>query len=419
MTTPRSAKQYVDEVQAIYRAAETAGRELTPSERGDVEGLLESAESQRRVENQLKGLGQELGGPLMRSLGADPMSNTASGGPGDRFVQSAGYQRIKSAEIRPQQFSSGLISVSDGPLLTKGTILESTAGGPGGGLTPPFYEPGIVSKLFEQLGVGDLFGQSQTAASQVRYISEGTATSGAAGVAEAGTKPESTLAYSEVQEPVKKIATFLPISDEMLEDAPSVQSYLNGRLSLFVTIEEERQLLRGNGTNELIGLFNRSGGQAINTTTKGAADDNAVALLKVLNNTRGSSFLEPDAIIMHPSNWLTTRLLRDGTGGTVGQFYGGGPFQAAYGGGAPQSNAFVDTLWNKRVVLSTVVGAGTALVGSFGTGAHVWRKGGVSVEASNSHSDYFQHNLVALRAEERLALGLYRPSAFTAVSGLA
>jgi len=29
-----------------------------------------------------------------------------------------------------------------------------------------------------------------------------------------------------------------------------------------------------------------------------------------------------------------------------------------------------------------------------------------------------QRNLVALRAEERLALGLYRPSAFTAVSGL-
>ena len=50
---------------------------------------------------------------------------------------------------------------------------------------------------------------------------------------------------SEVVEPIKKIATVLPISDELLEDAPSIQSYLNGRLSLFVSIEEERQLLRG------------------------------------------------------------------------------------------------------------------------------------------------------------------------------
>jgi hypothetical protein len=78
-------------------------------------------------------------------------------------------------------------------------------------------------------------------------------------IASAGVKPESTIAMSEVVEPVKKIATTLPISDELLEDAPSIQSYLNGRLTLFISIEEERQLLRGNGTNELIGLFNRAG----------------------------------------------------------------------------------------------------------------------------------------------------------------
>jgi hypothetical protein len=36
------------------------------------------------------------------------------------------------------------------------------------------YEPGGVSKLFEPLGVRDGFGQSQTTASQVRYVNEGT-----------------------------------------------------------------------------------------------------------------------------------------------------------------------------------------------------------------------------------------------------
>ena len=79
---------------------------------------------------------------------------------------------------------------------------------------------------------------------------------------------------------------------------------------------------------------------------------------------------------------------------------------------------FGQSLWNTTVVLSTVVGAGTALVGNFGQGAHIWRRGGVSVEASNSHSDFFVKNLTAIRAESREALGLYRPAAFTAVSGL-
>jgi HK97 family phage major capsid protein len=209
----------------------------------------------------------------------------------------------------------------------------------------------------------------------------------------------------------------VPISDEFLEDAPSIQTYLNGRLSLFVQVEEERQLLRGNGTNELIGLFNRSGNQAINTVSKLASDDNAVTLAKVIANTAGSAFLQPDTVIMHPSNWLTTRLIRDGSGGTIGQFYGGGPFTGAYGGNAGAA-LFGGEIWNTRVIISNYVGAGTALVGNFGQGAHLYRRGGVSVEATNSHSDYFVKNITMIRAEERLGLGLYRPAAFTAVSGL-
>jgi HK97 family phage major capsid protein len=246
---------------------------------------------------------------------------------------------------------------------------------------------------------------------------EGTASSAAAGVAEGGTKPASDIALSTVDEPVKKIATVLTISDELLEDAVQVQQYLNNRLSLFVRLEEERQLLRGGGTNELVGVFGRSG---INTYTKLAADDNATALAKVLANTAGSAFLQPDTIIMHPSNWLSTRILRDGTGRTVGQFYGGGPFTGAYGnGGAIDAGLFGASLWNTRVVLSNYVGAGTALVGNFGQGAQIFRRGGPTVEASNSHASYFQTNLVMLRAESRLALAVYRPVAFTDVRGLA
>jgi hypothetical protein len=39
----------------------------------------------------------------------------------------------------------------------------------------------------------------------------------------------------------------------------------------------------------------------------------------------------------------------------------------------------------------------------------------LSVEASNSHSTYFQLNLVAIRAEERLGLAVYRPTGFVEV----
>jgi HK97 family phage major capsid protein len=72
-----------------------------------------------------------------------------------------------------------------------------------------------------------------------------------------------------------------------------------------------------------------------------------------------------------------------------------------------------DSLWGKSVYVTAAIGgAGTALIGTRAN-AQVWRKGGVSVEASNSHSTFFAINLVAIRAEERLGLAVYRPGAYT------
>ena len=59
---------------------------------------------------------------------------------------------------------------------------------------------------------------------------------------------------------LKKIATFLPVSDEMLEDYAQIQSYLDARLALFVRLQKEVQLLRGDGTGtNLVGILNRTG----------------------------------------------------------------------------------------------------------------------------------------------------------------
>jgi HK97 family phage major capsid protein len=85
---------------------------------------------------------------------------------------------------------------------------------------------------------------------------------------------------------------------------------------------------------------------------------------------------------------------------------------------ATPAGLFWASLWGKPVFLTTAVGAGTALVGSFGGAARLVRRGGVTVEATNSHDDHFLKNLTAIRAETREALCVFRPAAFTAVSGL-
>jgi HK97 family phage major capsid protein len=201
-----------------------------------------------------------------------------------------------------------------------------------------------------------------------------------------------------------------------LEDGAQVESYINSRLSLFIRIEEERQLVLGGGTNDLVGITGRSG---VNTYALGTVDNNAVGLFKAINGTRGSSLLEPDYIVMNPANWQNTRLLQDANQ----QFYGGGPFQGPYGNGrvdpdSGQLTGAMDTIWNKPVIVTTAIGAGTALLGSFRAASQIFRRSGLTVEATNAHSDYFTKNLVAIRAELRLALAVYRPAAFTKVTGL-
>ena len=96
---------------------------------------------------------------------------------------------------------------------------------------------------YEPPTVADLFPNRPAPGNPVRFVAESTATNAAAATSEAGAKPESTLVFSETTEPVRKVATILPISDEMLEDAPAISAYLNQRLTLFVRTTEEAQIL--------------------------------------------------------------------------------------------------------------------------------------------------------------------------------
>jgi HK97 family phage major capsid protein len=87
----------------------------------------------------------------------------------------------------------------------------------------------------------------------------------------------------------------------------------------------------------------------------------------------------------------------------------------AYFSGGPYSSA-ANTPWGLRTIISGKISDGEALVGAFGTAAQIFRKGGPTLDVSNSHADYFQRDLSAVRVEERLGLVLYRPSAFCLVT---
>jgi HK97 family phage major capsid protein len=402
----KSAQTLSAEVKRIYERADLSGRDITPAETAEVEGLLMECKAKKRIED----IGRELGGGFSSIMTGGGSPSGAS--PGEAFVMSKGYGAIRNADARAQSWSTGVVEVG---LSAKGTILEGTGApgsGTGGGLVPiPQVVPGSVDKLFQPLTLEALLLSGVATGPMIRHIVQGTATSGAAGVGEAGLKPESTIAWSVVDENVKKIATSIVLSDEAIEDAPAVSTLVNTSLSLFIRIESERQLIRGtSGGNEVQGLLTSRSVPVYAGGT--AAGNKAVQLFKAMSGMRGSAFVEPEWMVIHPTDWETIRLYTD----TAGQFIGGGPLQGQYAnagqvGASGQISGAQDYLWGKPVYLSAAIGAGTALIGN-SQSAQVWNRGGLSVEATNSHSSNFTLNLSVIRAERRLALSVYRANGF-------
>jgi HK97 family phage major capsid protein len=275
----------------------------------------------------------------------------------------------------------------------------------------PDYQAGILATLLRRLTVVHLLAQATTDSNQVTYAQETTATNAAAAVAEEALKPESTIILSLVNEAVRKVATFLPISDEMLEDLAASRGYLDSRLRLFVQHVMEAQLLNGSGTAPNIrGILNRTGVQTRVTTTPVTGVKTIEAIFDAATDVAVNAFLDADAVVIHPTDWARVRKQREDTGGAgTGGYLAGSPFGAAGGIGGVG-------LWGMRTVVTSAITAGTVLVGAFQQAAQVFFRSGLTVEASNSHADYFQKDITALRCEQRAALAVYRPQGFCRIT---
>lgn len=396
-------RELLGKARSITDRAHTESRGLEDDERTELTGHLKSVdvlkEKKQEIEDAIatRQRVEDIG----KSMLIEPEGNTPQpqGGRrnrylsvGEAFVKSDGYRALKDRGLRGN-WSTGAVEIEGK------TLLDSDAAS-GGDLIDATVVPGILPKLSQGLTILDLFAQGQTDSNSIEYLEETTATSGADFIAEGAEKPESALVFDRKTASVKKVATLLPVTDEMLEDVPAIQSYINNRLSLFVRQHAETEAIYGEGGDSLSGIVDNLpvGHTAVQSSVSSPTD--ADHIYAGITKVR-LAFLEPDAILMHPTDWEAVRTVKDGDE----RYMGGGPF------GAPAQ----ESMWGKPVIVTTVVTQGTAIVGAFKQGAQLFRRGGMSVEASNSHSDFFKLNKTAIRAEERMALAIYRPAGFCQV----
>lgn len=308
---------------------------------------------------------------------------------GDRFTASAAYKQFAGGGRH--QFAVEMDDVTG--FKTTFTTTAAT-------LTGYDRQPGIVTLGTQRLMVADLLAQGQTTMNTIRYVQEDTLTNAATTVTEGALKPEATFDTSEADAPVRKIAVTAKVTDEMFSDFPVIRDYIDNRLRWMVGQREELQILAGTGTPpDITGILVTSG---ILTQARGT-DPVPDAVFKAMTKIMTTGFFDPDGIVMNTTDWQNVRLLKTADG--------------IYLWGAPADEGPA-RMWGLPVVATTAMTLGTALVGAFRLGAQLFRREGVTVESTNANEDDFKRNLIALRAEERIALAVYRPKAFSTVTGL-
>lgn len=260
--------------------------------------------------------------------------------------------------------------------------------------------PAIVESAQRPIQIVDLIPQTTTDQTAISYLEETTFTNAAAETAEGAAKPEGALALTERTSPVRKLAVWIPVTQESMEDLPRFRAYLDSRLSLMIRQRLDTQIVSGNGTApNLRGIMNVSG---IQTQAKGT-DPVPDAIYRAMVKVQVTGQAMPDAVIVHPNDWLDVRLLRTADG--------------IYLWGNP-SDAGPERIWGMRVAVVQAATEGTAVVGDFGNFSELAVKKQLVVEMTDSHLGFFTENKVAVRCEMRAALVWSRPAAFATVTGI-
>ena len=301
---------------------------------------------------------------------------------GEMFVESKAGTDLKGKEVELKDFELK-------------ALFETTAGW----APEAVRTPRLVDLATRPITVVDLIPQRTTNATAIVYMEETTFTNAAAETAEGSAKPEATLELTERSDTVRKIAVWIPVTDEQLEDVAGIRQYLDNRLGFMVRQRLDLQILVGDGTAPNIsGITDRSG---IQTQAKGT-DPTPDAVYKAMTKVRTVAFSEPNAAVFHPNDWQDIRLLRTADG--------------VYIWGSP-ADPGPERIWGLRVVQTTAMTENTGLVGDFQQTELAVKKG-LEVKVSDSHSDFFVNNKQAVRAEMRAALAVYRPAAFCTVTGI-
>lgn len=268
------------------------------------------------------------------------------------------------------------------------------------GIVAPVYDPVIQQGIRQELRIRDLLTAIPVTGQQYTYFRELLHTRGAAMVAEGGSKPTSNVTFEPATDRVKKIAVWMPVTEEALDDIPQMQGYIQELLRYDLKLEEENQILKGDGLGEnLNGLMTQA--TTYDTALTKSGDTSIDIVRRGIYQVRKQSKLSADGVVMSELDWMNIELQKDGENRYL--------FANLQGLVTP-------ILWGRPIINSDSMDEGDAdaggefLIANFARAAILFDRM-TYLFKMGLINDMFIKNQIALLAEERLGLGVRRKEA--------
>jgi HK97 family phage major capsid protein len=321
----------------------------------------------------------------------------------DHLKENESVQRI----VRDKRGTAVLSLSGDDVIsaLERKTIISSGAvGWQTTGVLPIERIPGITAEARATLRVRDVLAQTPTSLQVVDFVKVTTPMTIASPQVESSPKAENAVAFTSYSERVKTIATWIPASKQILDDFQELGSYLESALPYYVNLAEEMQLLSGDGTGEnLHGILVQATGFNSGLLPPPAAGWTRIDVIgHAIQQINQSNEIPPTFVMLNPKDYWALRLTKD----SYGRYLLGDPQMLG------NANVFgLDAVMTPSMPVSQfLVGTNSAVA------AEIRDRMQMQIELSSEHMDYFVRNLIAIRAEKRLALVVKRGASF--ISGM-
>jgi hypothetical protein len=258
---------------------------------------------------------------------------------------------------------------------------------------------------FRVLGFAEGSGDGNAGPVRDRAAADGTSAPAGNSTDTFGLKPKSNLTFQSAQAPVRTIAHWEAAHRNILADEPQMQSTINNELLYGLALEEDYQILNGDGTNEnLLGLLNTPNVQTYTQVADAdgagpgtAPEPKSDALRRSATKAIIANYA-PSGYVLHPYDWEDVELQKDSQGRymlitnvTVGA---------------------ESRIWRQPVVETPAMPEGKWVTGAWGIGAQLYDRQQANVRVAEQHADFFVRNAIAILVEERLAFAVKRPESF-------